>query len=233
MWYTDVKKGFGLAIKKWRRESGISQEELAWRAGLHRSYVADIERGARNASLQTIEKLSKALKVSFSTLFEPLDQAPQPGAPGPLETGKERSVDILLVEDNPRDVELSLKAFKLARMTNPVKVVPDGAEALNFIFGRGAYVNRENSQIPKVLLLDLNLPRVPGLEVLRAVKADPRTRSIRVVVLTVSRNDEHIAQAMRLGAEAYIVKPLDFQRLSEVTPRLNFSWTLHEPTVTP
>jgi len=229
MWYTNVKKGFGLAIKKWRRESGISQEELAWRAGLHRSYVADIERGARNASLQTIEKLARALKISFSTLFGPLDEGPQTSTMNATRGGEERAADILLVEDDPRDVELTLNAFAAARLNNPVQVVRDGAAALDFIFGRGSYTKRDIRQVPRVLLLDLNLPKVPGMEVLRAVKADPRTRGMRVVVLTISRKDELIAQAMRLGAEAYIVKPVDFQRLSEVTPRLKFSWTLHEP----
>ncbi|HVV73081.1 MAG TPA: helix-turn-helix domain-containing protein [Verrucomicrobiae bacterium] len=231
MWYTDVKKGFGLAIKRWRQESGISQEELAWRAGLHRSYVADIERGARNASLQTIEKLAKALKISFSALFEPLDGTAPANRLSGAQGGKERAVDILLVEDNPKDVELSMKAFAAARLTNPVEVVQNGADALDFIFCRGAFSTRDINQAPRVLLLDLNLPKVPGMEVLRRVKADPRTRGIRVVVLTISRKDEHIAQALRLGAEAYIVKPVDFQSLTEVTPRLNFSWTLLEPGV--
>jgi len=229
MWYSDVKKGFGLAIKRWRRESGISQEELAWRAGLHRSYVADIERGARNASLQTIEKLAKALKISLSTLFEPLEQTTEGGPEQAGAPGKHRPVDILLVEDDPRDLELTLKGFQAARLTNRVQVVRDGAEAINFIFCRGSYANRNLIELPQVVLLDLKLPKVHGMEVLRSIKSEPRTRGIRVVVLTNSQKDEHIAEALRLGAEAYIVKPVDFQRLSEITPRLNFSWTLHHP----
>ena len=228
MWYSDVKKGFGLTIKRWRRESGISQEELAWRAGLHRSYVADIERGARNASLQTIEKLAKALKISLSTLFEPLEQTTEGGPEQGSAPGK-RPVDILLVEDDPRDLELTLKAFQAARLTNRVQVARDGAEAINFIFCRGPHTNRNLAELPQVILLDLKLPKVHGMEVLRNVKAEPRTRGIRVVVLTSSQKDEHIAEALRLGAEAYIVKPVDFQRLSEITPQLNFSWTLHQP----
>ncbi len=229
MWYNDVKKGFGLAIKKWRRDSGISQEELAWRAGLHRSYVADIERGARNASLLTIEKLAKALKLSLSTLFEPLDPAAAAGPIAPALAANDRAVDILLVEDDPQDIDLTMKAFKAARLNNRVEVVRDGAEAINFLFCRGQFAHRDLAQLPQVLLLDLKLPKVHGMEVLRAMKADPRTRAVRVVVLTCSRRDEHIAEALRLGAEAYIVKPVDFQRLSEVTPRLKFSWTLLEP----
>jgi len=225
MWHNDVKKGFGLTIKKWRRESGISQEELAWRAGLHRSYVADIERGARNASLQTIEKLAKALKISLSTLFEPLGLHPNSQLPPP---GRERPVDILLVEDDPRDVELTLKAFQAARLNNSVHVVRHGEEALDFIACRGAYASRDLAQLPQMVLLDLNLPKVHGLTVLRTLKADPRTKGVRVVVISGSRKDEHVAQALRLGAEAYIVKPIDFRGLTEITPQLNLSWTLHD-----
>src|ERR1700730_14528049 len=98
MWYEDVKKGFGLAIKNWRDRTGISQEELSWRSGLHRSYLADIERGARNASLKTIEKLAAALKVSLSTLFQPLSGFP-PDAALPMLSSDDLPIDILLVED--------------------------------------------------------------------------------------------------------------------------------------
>lgn len=222
MWYTDVKKGFGLTVKKWRSKTGISQEELAWRAGLHRSYIADIERGARNASLQSIEKLARALKISLSTLFEPLEAPSEKGEPG----AGHGPVDILLVEDDPGDVELTLAAFSEAHLTNRLQVVGDGGEALDYVFGRGAYTHRKNIKAPLVLLLDLNLPKVHGLEVLRAIKGDRRTRHMRVVVLTVSRKDEHIETARHLGADAYIVKPVDFRNFSEVTPRLDFAWAL-------
>jgi len=226
MWYEDVKKGFGLAIKNWRDRTGISQEELAWRAGLHRSYLADIERGARNASLKTIEKLAKALKVSLSTLFEPLGETEEMAEAARSNGEKGRAVDILLVEDEPRDVELTLAAFKEARMTNPVHVVRDGKEALDFVFCRGKYSQLKGTSRPQVMLLDLSIPKVNGLEVLRTLKADERGRKIRVVVLTVSRKDEDIQEAMRLGAEAYIVKPVDFRQFSEIAPQINFQWTL-------
>lgn len=226
MWYNDVKKGFGLAIKNWRARSGISQEELAWRAGLHRSYVADIERGARNASLQTIEKLAKALRISLSALFSPLSTTPEAEPEDDRAMAKSDGADILLVEDDERDIELTLEAFRQARLTNRIEVVRDGAEALDLVFCRGSYARRRATQLPDVVLLDLNLPKVPGLEVLRAIKADERTRDIRVVVLTVSRRDEHIREALRLGAEAYLVKPVEFHRFTEITPQLACSWTL-------
>ena len=230
MWYTDVKKGFGLTIKEWRGKSGISQEVLAERAGLHRSYVADIERGARNVSLHSIEKLAQALKVSLSTLFEPLGHSA--ATRGVRESLVEAAglVDILLVEDDRRDLELALEAFRRARLTNHVHVVRDGADALDFVFRRGAYSSRKAAKRPQIILLDLGLPKVHGLEVLRAIKADPRTRKMRVVVLTVSQKDEHIAAAVRLGADAYLIKPVGFQGLTEITPKLQFSWTLRAPS---
>jgi CheY-like chemotaxis protein/DNA-binding XRE family transcriptional regulator len=228
MWYTDVKKGFGLTIKKWRGRSGISQEELAKRAGLHRSYVADIERGARNASLQSIEKLAKALELSLSTLFEPLDDSPARGGVGASVAESNSLVDILLVEDDRRDVELTLAAFRQARLANRVQVARDGAEALDYVFGRASHPGGKTARRPQIILLDLGLPKVHGLEVLRATKADSRTRKTRVVVLTVSRKDEHIATALRLGADAYLVKPIDFHQFTEITPKLQFAWSLQE-----
>jgi CheY-like chemotaxis protein len=229
MVYKDVKKGFGLALKSWRGKSGLSQEELAWRAGLHRSYVADIERGARNASLQTIEKLAKALKVSLSTLFQPLGDVPANGANG--KAARSEDVEILLVEDDARDIELTQRAFKAAQMTNRLHIVRDGAEALDFMFGRGRHTNRKAANRPQVVLLDLNLPKVTGLEVLEKLKADPRTRRTRVVILTVSERDEDIRAALRLGAVAYIVKPVNFQRFSEITRRLHCYWTLSQTSL--
>jgi CheY-like chemotaxis protein/DNA-binding XRE family transcriptional regulator len=224
--YIDVKKGFGLAIKKWRGNSGISQEELAWRAGLHRSYLADIERGARNVSLQSIDKLAKALHVSLSTLFQPLESSAELSPPAASPGVGAKPVDILLVEDDPRDVELTLNAFRAARLTNRVQVVKDGAEASDYIFCRGVYRRRKRAEGPGVVLLDLSLPKVHGLEVLREIKADRQTRNLRVVVLTASRRDEHMREALRLGAEAYLVKPVDFHRFSTITPQLDFAWTL-------
>jgi CheY-like chemotaxis protein/DNA-binding XRE family transcriptional regulator len=231
MLYKDVKRGFGLALKNWRGQSGFSQEELAWRASLHRSYLADIERGARNPSLQTIEKLAKALKVSLSTLLQPLADSTGISGASKLAGKDDGLVEILLVEDEARDVELTLEAFKSARLANRVQVVRDGAEAIEFLFCRGKFAKRKIANRPQVMLLDLNLPKVGGLEVLRVIKADERTQKIRVVVLTVSQKDDNIQAALRLGAEAYIVKPVDFQRFSQVTPQLSCQWTLvHSPS---
>ena len=221
-----MKKEFGAEIRRRRIQLGISQEELAERADLHRTYITDAERGARNLSLESIRRLAAALGASVGSLFSSIESAPPANGHGREKSIDRKAVDILLVEDDPRDVEMTLAAFKEAGLNNRVEVVRDGAEALDFLFCRGRHARRKMANRPQVVLLDLNLPKVHGMEVLRQIKADKRTRKIRVVVLTVSRTDDYIREAMRLGAEAYIVKPVDFHRFSEITPRLDFSWTL-------
>ena len=209
----------GNAIKSTRSALGISQEELAARAGLHRTYVSDIERGARNPSLESVEKLAGALELSLPMLLE--------------RAGHDQAlVEILLVEDNPQDVELTTRAFEKARITNPLHVVGDGVEALDFLFGTGAYQHRAYAALPQIILLDLNLPKKSGLEVLRRIKADKLTKDIDVIVLTVSTRDRDMAECRRLGVETYITKPVGFQKFSDVTPNLNLTWALLKPSQT-
>jgi two-component system response regulator len=136
------------------------------------------------------------------------------------------SVEILLVEDNPNDVELTLDAFQENNVSNHVHVVRDGAEALEFIFGTGAYARRNIEIGPKLILLDLKLPKVDGLEVLRQIKTDPRTRRIPVVVLTSSREERDIVRSYNLGVNSYIVKPVDFQQFNTAIQSLGFYWLL-------
>jgi len=222
----DAKSSFASAVKAGRSRLGISQEELAGRAGLHRTYVSDIERGARNLSLESIEKLARALEISVSSLFSSPGH-PSGSAEGTVfSAGPDEWVDILFVEDNPDDVELTLRAFKRSKISNRIHVVRDGSAALDFLFCAGAYTHRRMSRHPELILLDLNLPKIGGLDVLRRVKGDERTRMIPVIVLTTSRNDQDIAESRRLGAETYLVKPVDFQRFSQVTPQLSLHWAL-------
>lgn len=121
------------------------------------------------------------------------------------------SVEILRVEDNPHDEELTLRALRQNRLANRVHVARDGEEAIDFLFARGAYVERQVGDGPRVVLLDLKLPKVDGLEVLRQVKADPRLSSTPVVVLTSSREERDVVESYRLGVNSYIVKPVDFE----------------------
>jgi two-component system, response regulator len=135
----------------------------------------------------------------------------------------EKTLEILLVEDNPNDVELALHALKANNFTH-VEVVRDGAEALDFIFCAGEYSQRNPDQRPKVIMLDLKLPRVDGLEVLKRIKNDPRSRMIPVVVLTSSREECDIIESYHLGVNSYIVKPVDFDQFSEAVRGLGLYW---------
>lgn len=219
---SNIKKEFGAAVRAYRQQLGLSQEALAERADLHRTYVTDVERGSRNISLESISRLARALNLSISSLFCPPRSERAASATVP------ENVDILLVEDDEKDVDLALEAFRAARLFNPVEVVRDGAAALDFLFCRGTYAYRRKAPLPLVALLDLQLPKLHGLEVLRHIRSNERTRALRVIILTSSRDGAGVDEARRLGAEAYLVKPLNFGSLSSVTPRLNFGWTLLE-----
>jgi two-component system, response regulator len=135
-------------------------------------------------------------------------------------------VDILLVEDNPQDAELTLRALKKRNLANHIIVVEDGVEALDFIFARGKFAQNEITLFPKVILLDLKLPKMNGLEVLRAIKSHPKTDSIPVVVVTSSAEDPDIKAAYELGANSYVVKPVDFDQFSEAMSNLGLYWLL-------
>ena len=143
-------------------------------------------------------------------------------------------VEILLVEDNPNDVELTLHVFRKNRISNRIHVVQDGAEALDFIFCTGAYAARHIEDWPRVILLDLKLPFVDGLEVLQRIKADPRTQAIPVVMLTSSREESDILRSYQLGVNSYIVKPVDFEQFNESVKNLGLYWCLlNQSLVTP
>lgn len=135
-------------------------------------------------------------------------------------------VEILLVEDNPTDVELTLRALRKHNLANNVHVVTDGAEALDYIFATGSYKDRKTDKKPKVVLLDLKLPKVNGLEVLRKIKSHERTKDIPVVVLTSSKEEQDQIESYRLGVNSYIVKPVDFNQFAEVVAKLGFYWML-------
>ena len=136
------------------------------------------------------------------------------------------AVEILLVEDNPQDAEMAIRALRKNNLANNVALVTDGEEALDFIFARGAYSGRKIENGPKVILLDLKLPKVDGLEVLKAVKSDPRTKIIPVIALTSSSEEKDIIESYRLGVNSYIVKPVDFDKFVEAIKGLGFYWLL-------
>lgn len=136
---------------------------------------------------------------------------------------------ILLAEDSPNDIELVLAAFRDMRLANEVAVARDGAEALDYLFRRGPHAGRASAD-PAVVLLDLKMPRVDGRDVLRQLRDDPRLRTIPVVVLTSSREESDLLQSYRLGANAYVVKPVDFEEFNTAVGKLGFFWALlNEP----
>jgi len=135
-------------------------------------------------------------------------------------------VDILLVEDNPDDVELTLRALKKNNLTNNVFVVKDGEEALDYVFTTGKYSERKQDNHPKVIFLDLKLPKVDGLEVLRQIKTNERTKLIPVVVLTSSKEEKDIIESYNLGVNSYITKPVDFDKFIDSVSELGLYWLL-------
>lgn len=136
------------------------------------------------------------------------------------------AVEILVVEDDPQDLELMLRALRKAKISNRIQVARDGAEALEFVFCKGAHANRTMDNTPKVVLLDLKLPKVDGLEVLEKIKGDSRTKSIPVVVLTSSKEQRDVIESYRLGVNSYLVKPVNFDGFTAAVEELGLYWLL-------
>jgi two-component system, response regulator len=136
----------------------------------------------------------------------------------------EKEVEILIVEDNPDDAELAIRALKKSHLANNVTHLIDGAEALDFLFGTGPYIDRDVNNVPKVILLDLKMPKVNGLEVLQRIKAEPLTKMIPVVILTSSAEDPDIKRSYELGANSYIVKPVEFNNFAKIISELGMYW---------
>jgi len=135
-------------------------------------------------------------------------------------------VDILMVEDNPDDEQLTLRAFAKNHLTNKIHVVRDGQEALDYVFCKGKYADRNIANHPHVILLDIKLPLIDGIEVLRRIKADERTRTIPVVMLTSSHEERDLVETYRLGVNSYIVKPVDFEQFTDSARSLGMYWLL-------
>ncbi|MBS1625878.1 MAG: response regulator [Bacteroidetes bacterium] len=135
-----------------------------------------------------------------------------------------KSVEILLVEDNPYEAELAIRGLKKHNFANNLHHIDDGAEALDFIFGRGKYA--DHTETPKLILLDIKLPRIDGIEILRQIKSNEKTRSIPVVVLTSSKENQDVKACYELGVNSYIVKPVDFDSFAKAVAELGMYWML-------
>lgn len=154
--------------------------------------------------------------ISPSSPSDPLRLDPNPNDP----------VEILLVEDNPHDLELTLRALRKARLANSIHISRDGAEAVDFLFAEGEYSGRKITAAPKVVLLDIKLPKVDGLEVLKRIKADSRTRVIPVVMLTSSKEQNDVIESYHLGVNSYIVKPVESEAFFKAIEQLGLYWLL-------
>ncbi len=140
--------------------------------------------------------------------------------------GNDKAVEILLVEDNMNDAEMALRAFKKSNFSNKIVHVQDGAEALDFIYARGQFSGLEGQNRPKLILLDLKLPKVSGLEVLKVIKTDPVTKIIPVVVLTSSKEEKDMIESYQLGVNSYLVKPVNFEKFVESIKDIGLYWLL-------
>lgn len=136
---------------------------------------------------------------------------------------------ILLVEDNPQSVELTTLTLKKSNLANPIQLARDGAEAVDYVFGQGAFAGRDVAELPVLVLLDLKLPKVSGLEVLRRIRADERTRGIPVVILSVSREERDILESHQFGANGYMVKPIDIDKFNQMVRDVKLRWAILPP----
>ncbi len=219
---------FGSVVRSQRLSAGFSQEELAHRSGLHRTYVTDVERGARNPSLNSIKKLSGALGISLSDLFglvEGGERAAQPivGPGDQKEIPLREFPEILIAENDPGEIESLMSALKDNRVTNVVHFVRDGLEALDFVFCTGPYRKRDILHPPDLILLDLTLDKVDGLKVLDRIRQNPITKSVPVVVMA-SQSNQTIGRAQQLGISNSIIKPLDFLKFADAVSHAGLSW---------
>jgi len=135
-------------------------------------------------------------------------------------------VEVLLVEDSPRDAEMTLRTLRKRNLASNIVYVKDGHEALEWLFGKGAYAGRDVTSLPNVVLLDLKLPKVDGLEVLRAIRADKRTQFLPVVVMTSSQEEKDVCSTYQLGVNSYIVKPVEFENFSDAVAAMGHYWLL-------
>lgn len=195
---------------------------------MHRTYVADIERGARNVTLRSIANLATALQMSVGNLLSYVTSSPEIALCFGDGAASHEIAEILVVGGDPADSELAVSVFKRAKVTNPIKTVRDADQGLDYLFGTGRYAKRAPMH-PRLILLDLDLPESSGLDFLRRIKGDERTREIPVVVLTGARKSRMLAECGRIGVYNHIAKPVSFESFCKITPQFRLRWTLLQP----
>jgi two-component system, response regulator len=213
---------FGSAIRAHRKRLGFSQEELADRSGLHRTYITDVERGVRNVTMESMCKLIGALDVPFTTIFNDMEQTGERrDGTGGSSRASGKAVEILLVEDNPTHADHILQALKKHGVINRVLSVHSGEEALRVL-------QQDGGSAPDMILLDLTLTESSSVEVVRRLRSSERTRSIPVVLLLDPDADPGHVEHVRSELTGAISKPVDFAEFSSLMPKFGFSWLLME-----
>ena len=217
----DLLSNLGSVVKERRQELGFSQEELAERSGLHRTYITDIERGVRNITLKSATKVADALELSLTSIFAKVERDHEFGSQEGLE-----SLGILLVDNDPHQLEFMTNALKENGVVNPIFRAKTGGEALELMLGP----SQADKPRPGVILIDLRLPDMNGFDVIRKLRSDARTKSIPVAVLSSSRSGEEDREGKALGVKAFITKPVYFSEFSVVMSQLGFRWLLTKHT---
>lgn len=209
----------GLKVGACRRKMGFTRDELALLSQVERTEITEIEHGMRDATLRDLLNLADALQVTVGKFLARLDAPDEAPIRKGLAPAVPKARTILIVEDNPTDAALTVRAFKVAGIANQLVVAKDAEQGMEYLFGTGVYA-KEKPAKPQLIVLDLNLPGMSGIEFLRRVKGYPSTLHVPVVVLTATRNDHSIKECGRLGAESYIVKPLSLRSSVKETPNL-------------
>jgi two-component system, response regulator len=221
---------FGAVVRSQRLSAGLSQEELAHRSGLHRTYVTDVERGARNPSLNSIKKLSDALGMPLGGLFGLVEEADrrehQTAASSHQENASpHKPAAILIAAENSSNADTVIRVLSENNIVNNVHVVHDGAEAMDYVFCTGAYKKRDFLETPGLVLLDLRLGKIDAFTILAKIRDNPLTRPIPVVALG-AQSDQDLAKARQHGVTEFIVAPFDFPKFALASAQLGFQWTL-------
>ncbi|MEW5798330.1 MAG: helix-turn-helix domain-containing protein [Bacteroidota bacterium] len=219
---TSILSHFGLVVKELRRKKQLSQEELANRCSLHRTYITDIEHGTRNVSLKNISKIAHALGESLHDVFASVERYAHPNAYGSrLTTSMQSPIKLLLIESDQRFAGQAVEELQRGAIDNALYVVRSGEEAIKFLFPAKTEENK-NTNIPNVILLDVHPPNISGLEVLERIRKEKTTKDIPVVVMTSSAADTEKEPYRILGVEEYLTKPLNIESLTAVMHRLGF-----------
>lgn len=217
---------FGLVVKELRRKKQLSQEELANRCGLHRTYITDIEHGTRNVSLKNISKIAHAVEESLQDVFAYVERFSRHNIhphENLIQPGQDQNVpvEILLVENDQGSIDQVKEEMQRGQIGNTIHVVRSGEEALRFLFPVKADENKSN-HIPKLILLSLRLPNVSGLEVLERIRKEKSTKATTVVILAPSMIEVDKERCQRLGVAEYLTKPFGAESFTEVMRRVGF-----------